>query len=213
VFCIGWKWLGEGQTSLIKIRDTKEYKTDVTDDRGVIDAFRPVMEKADYQVTWYGERFDFPFVNTRALCNDQRPLPLVPHADGWLTAKKKLKFQSNRLDGISRAIPVAPEATRALKLPIEPKDWVRAKAGYVDALKQVEAHCVADVEVLEKVYLALRPFSSNPPNLSKVNHPNVDGCPACGGVSVQRRGFNVTTFGRVQRCHCQTCGHWFSLKG
>lgn len=211
IFCIAWKWLDQKDVNLVRIRDTKEYRKDVTDDRGVVEAFRGVLSQADYQVTWYGERFDFPYLNTRALCNDQKPLPLVPHADGWRTARKKMKFQSNRLAGISRAIPVAPGDTRVLKTNLSPKDWVRAKAGYADALLQVEKHCVADVNVLEKVYLALRPFSVNPPNLSLAGSPVKEGCPACGGVKTHNRGFTVTANGRRQRRQCQDCGHWFTI--
>jgi len=210
VFCISYKWLGDKQIHTIAIRDTKEFKNDVTDDRGVIDAFRKVMEQADYQVTWYGERFDFPFINTRALCNAQKPLPLVPHADGWRTARKKMRFQSNRLDGISRAIPVAPGKKRELKNYIGGRHWVRAKAGYKDALAQVEKHCVADIRILENVYLALRPYAVNPPNLSKVVYQDIQGCPACGCSNIQKRGYAVTAHGRRQRMHCQDCGHWFS---
>jgi len=211
VFCIGWKWLGEKKVNIIRIRETDEFKKDVTDDRGVIEMFRQVLEQADYQVTWYGERFDFPFVNTRALCNNQLPLPMVPHADGWRTARKKLKFQNNRLDGVSRAIPVLPGKKRELKTYIEGRHWVRAKAGYIDALAYVETHCIADIKVLENVYLTLRPFAVNPPNLSKVIQPEIHGCPACGEKSVHRRGYFVTANGKKQRVRCQACGHWFSL--
>lgn len=211
IFCIGYKFLGDKRVKLISIANTEEFKKDVTDDRGVISQFAEVMEKADYQVTWYGERFDYPYINTRALLNSQPPVPIIPHADGWRTARKKLKFQSNRLDGVSRAIPTAPGAKRELKTYIEGRHWVRAKAGYKDALSYVGEHCIADIRVLEKVYLALRPFSVNPPNLSKVRHPELNGCPACGKYRIIKKGFLVTVAGRRQRFLCQDCGHQFSL--
>ena len=211
IFCIGYKWLHEKRVRIIGVRDTSEFKKDVTDDRGVIREFAKVMAEADIQVTWYGEKFDERFINTRALLNSQEPMPVIPHWDGWKTAKFKLRFQSNRLDGVSRAIPVKPGAKRELKTYIEGRHWVRAKAGYTDALEYVEKHCIADIKVLENVYLALRPFSKPTANVAKIRHPELEGCPACGDKRLQARGYLVTSRGRKRRFQCQECAHWFTL--
>lgn len=211
ILCIGYKWLHEKKVHLIRIRDTAEFERDVTDDRGVLAAFIPVFEKADLHVTWFGEGFDLPFVQTRLMMSKMKPLASVPHVDGWRIARKRLKFRSNRLDGVSRAIPVPKEADRLIKTPITPEQWVRGQAGHSASLKYIEDHCKADVLVLEQVYLHLRPFGYSMPNLSKLRHPELEGCPSCGDKRLWSRGYRLTVRGKQRKMQCQGCGHWTSL--
>lgn len=210
VLCIAWKWFGKGKPQVIRIRDTREFKNDRTDDSGLLKRFAPIFEKADLHVFWFGEYFDYPFVQTRLMMAGLPPIPNIPFIDGWRIAKKKLKLRSNRLDAVSKIIPVT--GKREEKLQPSPKDWRRANAGHADALKVIEDRCVSDVLVLEQVYGAIRHLASgNTPNLSKLNPEIAEGCPACGSHEIQRRGFNLSARGKRQRMACLACHHWFSL--
>lgn len=207
VFCIGYKWLGEKKTHLISIRDYPAFNRDITDDRAVLKAFAKVMEEADLMVTHYGQRFDYPFLNTRCMIHGMKPMPSVPHVDTWRIAKYKLALHSNRLDTLSRVIPVS--GVRELKTPLEAPQWMKGRAGHVPSIRYIEAHCRADVRVLEDVYVKIRPFSSNLPNLAK-HQDGVFGCPACGSEKVHARGYHLTAHGKRRRYQCQGCGQWFS---
>lgn len=211
VFCIGWKWLGLPEINLIKIRQFPRFKRDVTDDRDVIKAFAAVMGRADLIVAHYGDKYDIPFVNTRSLIHGMGPMPNVPSYDPWRTARYKLKFNSNRLDNISKHVPILKGEERPLKTPIEPRCWVRAKAGHVPSLRYIEEHCRADVIVLEKEYLAIRPFASSLPNLAKCGGLKEEGCPSCGSPTIQSRGYRLTARGNHRRYQCRLCRHWFAL--
>ena len=208
VFCIGYKWLDEKKIHLISIRDfAGSFRRDTTDDRAVLAKFLDVMAEADVQIAHYGSRFDVRFVNTRLMMHGMEPLRRVPIIDTWRLAKDHLCFHSNRLDAISRAIPVH-RGSRKLKTPLEPEHWVRARAGDIKSLRYIEAHCIADIEVLEATYLELRRFSNNPPNLAKAL--DREGCPACGGERTQYRGYILTARGKRRQLQCRDCAHWFS---
>lgn len=223
VFCIGWKWFGESKVNLISVRDfPKSFDRDPTDDKEVIKAFTKIMAEADIQVFWYGLRFDLPFVNTRALINSLDPLPKVPHIDGWRIAKDRLKFNSNRLDTVSRAIPITntlepnPNRGDERKTVLDPIAWMKAASGHIPSIKLIEDHCEKDVIVLENVYVAIRKHANNMPNLSKLNSLILgerskfkEGCPSCGSFRMQARGKSLTVRGSKHRYQCQSCGHWF----
>lgn len=210
IFCIGYKWAGEKQTHLISIRDfPKNFKNDTTNDKHVVEAFSKIVSEADVMVTHYGQRFDYPFVQTRLMMHGLPPLKDVPHIDTWRIAKYKLKFNSNRLDTISRAVPVGRDEKRELKTPLDSHHWVRGAAGHVPSIVYIERHCAADVKVLEKTYTTIRPYASSLPNLSKYLDKTREGCPACGAIETQKRGIKLTARGHQQRYQCQKCAHWF----
>jgi uncharacterized protein YprB with RNaseH-like and TPR domain len=211
LLCISYKWLGEDKVHTLKVRNTKEWRRDRTDDSGILNKFSDLLGQADLHVFWFGEYFDLPFVQTRLMMNNLKPLPNIPFIDGWKIARKKLKLRSNRLDAVSKLIPIPKDIIREEKLHPEPIHWVRANAGYVDAMKIIEERCESDVKVLEQIYLAIRPYSVNPPNLAKIRHPELEGCPACGDKRVIARGYRIYVRNKVQRFQCQECGHWFCL--
>jgi rubredoxin len=82
----------------------------------------------------------------------------------------------------------------------------------------MKAYNINDVLILERVYLKLRPWIKNHPNIA-VHDDDVTVCPNCGGNHLEKRGFSVTQLGKYQRYHCRTCGTWsrdrknFAVKG
>jgi len=211
IFCIAYKWLGSSKVNLISIRQFDRFKRDVTDDVALIKKFLPYIEDADLQVAWYGSRFDLPFLNARCMMNKIDPPANTPMYDPWRTARYKLKLSSNRLANLSQLIPLPENGVRELKTPLDFKHWTRGRAGYADALKYIESHCVADIRVLEKVYLEMRKYGTALPNMSKIGNERREGCPACGSGQIQSRGTRATARGRQGRYQCVSCAAWFSL--
>jgi len=212
-FCVGYKWYGEaGKARVLTNRQFGEaFKKDPTDDRPLLEATGDLFSKADIIVGHYSKGFDYPFLQTRRLIHDMDPLPVIPHVDTWHIARYKLKLNSNRLDTVSRIIPVDSKL-RKEKTAIDPLIWNRAIAGDIKALKYIEHHCLMDIEVLEQVYEAIRPFASNLPNASKLFDSTRQGCPSCNASNTNRRGYRVTPHGRYRQYQCMECGHWFKGK-
>jgi hypothetical protein len=203
MLCLGFKTVGgRGKNArIISLGDYKSYEVDPTHDKALVKEAAKILSDCDAWLTWYGSRFDVPFVNSRLIYHDLPPLPPIPHIDGWRVARSKLRLHSNRLASVSAFLDVEE------KTPIKPNVWVRAKCGHRPSLNYVIQHCKQDVIVLEQVYEHLKPLIDQHPN-SGLFSGNADACPACGGFHITRQGERVTKTRTYPRFQCQDCGMW-----
>lgn len=141
---------------VITKEDIKKYPADKTDKRIVKDLVRDV-KRFDRIVTHYGRRFDIPYTRTRALIvGVEFPyFGSISNDDTWLTARRKLKLNSNRQDTVDRAL-----FGKSNKTHLSPKYWIAAARGSKRALNYVLDHNKRDVIALERVWLKLRNFVS-----------------------------------------------------
>lgn len=204
LICFGGKFAGEKKPFILSITDSPTFKKDPTNDKWLVEKCANVLSMADEWVTWYGKRFDVPFLSSRLLSHGLNSLPPCPHIDGWEIARKQLKLHSNRLASVQAFLnlPVA-------KTIIRPDHWVKAMAGNRDAIRYIIEHCEKDVLVLEQAYEKLRPLIINPPNLNLLNG-RPENCESCGGPKekIIRSGTHTTRKRIVFRFKCQICGHW-----
>jgi uncharacterized protein YprB with RNaseH-like and TPR domain len=149
LFCFAIKPLGE-EPIIISELDTKYKKRFKGDDAAICGAVRDEIEQYDTWVSWYGRKFDIPFLNTRLIMHNSRPLQNRFHIDLWETCRRKLKLHSNRLEAAAIALDVPYSKTH-----ITPSVWGKASAGDSKALEYIIEHCKLDVFVLEEVYKRL----------------------------------------------------------
>lgn len=208
ILCAGWKVIGDSKTHVIKINDFPLHKKDCTNDYEVVKRMGEVLATADGVVTWFGQFFDEPYLNSRLLVHN---LPLLPpftagtHIDGWRIARKKLKLNSNRLASVSSFLGVEE------KTPLNGPIWVKAMAGDKSALRYVYKHCEQDVIVLEQVYERLKPLCNWHFNVNLAAEPAdklAPLCPRCGSDKLERRGFRWSYSTKTQRFYCKGCGAW-----
>jgi uncharacterized protein YprB with RNaseH-like and TPR domain len=202
MLCFGYKWLGK-KPQVVAVTDfPKQFKNDPTDDRKVAEFAAKTIAEADMLVSWYGKRYDVPFIDTRLLYHRMHPLPHIPHLDGWEIAKRKLKLRSNRLASVSTFLGVDE------KTPIKGPTWVRAAAGHAPSIRYIVEHCRQDTLVLEQVYERLKPFAAHlHPNRALLEGLH-SGCPVCGSEHLQKRGTYVAKARMFQRIQCIDCGAW-----
>lgn len=198
--CIAWKWSGEEDIYYLSIADTDTFAKDPTNDRKIIEEFRAVVETADIVVGHYSTKFDYPYLQTRALFHGLKPYPTdMRHVDTWRVARNTLRLNSNRLASLAAHIGVEE------KTPLNGRIWVKAMAGHKPSIEYVVEHCVQDVVVLEDVYEKIKMLRPDNPKVSIV------GCPTCGSQRTQSRGLARTTKRIVHRYSCNSCGHWFRI--
>lgn len=196
---IGYKWAHEKKTKIMSIADYPGRKS--TDDAPMLREFEKVFREADLVVHHFGDYYDIPFLQTRRFIHGMKPMPRVATVDTWRIAKKRLKFHSNRLDAILKALG-CPYAKTAL----DGNAWIDASAGDRKALKYIVHHCKMDVLVLEWVYNKIKPVWDQ--------HPAIYGklrCKACGGAKFRSEGIRPTTEKIYRRLVCVNCG--LSKKG
>ena len=198
ILCIAWKWEDQKRVQVASIADAPSFRKQPTNDKWLIETFRPILEEADVICGHYAQRFDMPFLQTRALYHGLAPLPQLPLIDTWRVARDRLKLNSNRLASLAAALGV--EEKTALLGPT----WIEAMAGHEGSIDYVVKHCKQDVVVLEQVYQKIKGLRSGPMRLGSREE-----CPSCGSHSIQARGQIKTLLTKKQRFSCNDCGRWF----
>lgn len=179
------------------------------DDSHLVAELVDFLSDSDVLVHHYGDRFDLPYLNTRALLHGIPVLPPIRTIDTWRVARNYLALTSNRLDTVNDLVN---KETQKYKLPWE--NWRLCAYGDKKAMDQLVDYNINDVVALEESYLALRPIIRNHPyvgmrfNLDDPNRP----CPACASENTQQRGQRRTKCFIIKRHHCQNCGHWYDGK-
>jgi len=194
ILCIGYKWVGESP----KILSIKDYPGEYYDDSSIIEAFLPILDSADIEVTHYGTLFDIPFLKARMLKHHLGYFPSIAHVDTYFVAKSNLRISSKRLDRIARFLDC-----KTKKTVVDPEIWLDAKHGDLDAMEYIEKHCLADCKVLEEVYMKLRPMMKRHPVIGEWGN-----CHVCGKNHIIRKGYSTTLKGGKQiRIKCMDCGN------
>jgi len=193
----------------LRIDDYKGWQKDPWHDRDLVLDLVDDLSGADTWITYYGKRFDVPFLNTRILYWRSRGVRVdhlenVPHIDLYDTAKRRLRLHSNRLQSVSDLL------GNGDKTPLELPVWLKAAGGHKKSIDYVDKHCQEDARILAKNYIALRPLVVAHPHLGLLAGTK-DSCPVCGGSEIQSRGIYVTQASRRRRLFCRSCGKWSSI--
>ena len=132
-------------------------------DKRVVTSCLAKMQNYDRLIGHYSERFDFPFIRSRALYWGLDPL--LPHygdikqTDTWRMAKNLLKISSNRQENIARPL-LGAEGGEPLKTRIDSRHWLAALQGDKAALDYILDHNRRDVQELANNYNRLKVFAS-----------------------------------------------------
>lgn len=145
--------------------DGKVYKRVVTPDeikKGTFDKdllrdlVRDIL-RFDRVVTWYGSKFDIPYIRTRCLYHNV-PFPVFRecmHTDAYMIAKYKLKMHSNRLGAVAPFLGIPAKGH-----PLNPEVWLKALSGNVKALKFILTHNIEDIVSLREVWKKINKYAN-----------------------------------------------------
>lgn len=200
IICICWKILEQKaiySTSILD--DPKRFKKDVNDDYVVLKKIREVLEDATMVIGHNLKKFDYKKINARLIFHGLDPLPnSIIQLDTLTEVRKVASFPSNRLDYLAKLLTGEgkTETSRGL--------WFRVLKGDKEAVKEMTKYCKNDVQILEDVYLKIRPYIKN--------HPVVDPefrqetCHKCGSDQLIKRGVRYTAAGvkKIQQ-QCKAC--------
>jgi len=125
------------------------------DDVALAVALRDYLEQFDVILGWYSKMFDVPYLNTRLLIGNERPLRAdIMHVDAiWKAKKGSMALHSARLDALAKTFRLDVQKTG-----LDPEIWNDAADGDKEAMDYVVEHCEADVLVLRKVFHVLKPL-------------------------------------------------------
>jgi hypothetical protein len=201
-----WQWLGEKEIHVKGLCDYRGYKKDLINDEQLLQELHKLMSEADIVVGHNAASFDIKRANARFLFHGMEPVKPYKTIDTLKEARKILKGNSNKLDALARYFKIGH------KLPHTGKDlWLSCVRGDLKAWKMMKEYNKHDVYLLEKVYLKLRPWMKNHPNLAIVTR-ELQTCPKCGSGEYWKNGTAYTLTGEAQRYKCKNCFGWYQGK-
>lgn len=207
IISVAWTELGSKKVLCKSIADYPEYKAGVINDEQLVKDTWKVLDEADILVAHHGDAFDFKKLNARFVYHGLTAPSSYKTIDTKKVASKYFKFDGNSLSALGTYLNVGKKlSTGGFDL------WDNCINGDLKAWKKMKEYNVGDVELLEAVYLVLRPFMENHPNLNAVLGGSAGNstCPSCLSVDIHKRGFSITRTGRKQRFQCNACGSWSS---
>lgn len=162
-----------------------------------------LMDEAGAICHYNGTKFDVPTLNAEFLKVGMKPPSPSRHIDLLITAKRKFRLASNKLEFVARHLGIPGKVKhKGFEL------WRECMRKDKDAFKEMETYNRQDVVLLEQVYDRLLPWISGHPNQSE-DHKC---CPRCGSDKFQARGYAYTAASRYPRFQCTACGGWFRGK-
>ena len=188
-----YKWQGESDVTCVSQKSLSEKK--------VTKALWDLFQEADATIAHNGDAFDLKKARAKFTQFKLDPPTLSRSIDTKKIAKSQFGFTSNSLNDLGDFLGLGSKVDTGGK-----ELWFDCMDGIPKAWDKMIEYNKQDVVLLEKVYLRLRPWYPTHPNLSILSGNK--GCPSCGSLKVQSRGFRATVSGKQQRYQCQDCGHW-----
>ena len=199
------KWLGSDEVMVDSVHYYHE-NTGVPCDKEIVTSLWKLLDEADYFVYQNGDNFDLRRFNTRAIVHGLPPILPSKTIDTLKIAKYNFAFSSNRLDDLAVALGLP-----IRKIKTEFSLWSRCMEGDPTAFEEMIEYNIMDVDVLELVYLKLRPYDRKHPNFAlhlpqeKLEEGLV--CGTCGGPHVTPTGqYTTTPVSKFELYRCSDCG-------
>lgn len=205
IICAAWKWADHDNVYVKALPDYPGYKPGVVDDKKLVQQLWNLLDAADLVVAQNGDQFDIKTMNARFVAYGMKAPSFYATVDTRKVAKKYFRFGSNSLDGMGKFFGLGSKVNNGGF-----ETWLKCIAGDEKTWNLMKRYNVHDVKLLEKIYLKLRPFIKNHPNLNILGGTGGDSCPSCLSDDLSKRGFAVTKRGRYQRYQCNDCGSWSS---
>ena len=203
LLCWSAKWLDDDKIYSSALIDfPKEYKKDKENDKQVLKQLWKLLDEADIVIAHNAKKFDVRKSNARFIMNGLTPPSPYKIIDTLEAARQYFFFTSNKLNDLGKYLKVGQKVeTGGFKL------WRACMAGDKKAWKQMVTYCINDITLLEKIYLKLRPYILNHPNLTVYMDEDFI-CPKCGSKHIHKEGYTFTNAGKYQRFSCKDCGAW-----
>lgn len=199
-FCLAWsaKWLYSSEI-LGDVLTSKEVLKE--DDKRIMTSLWELINKADVVVAHNGNKFDIPRINSRFILNGLPPTKPYFSIDTCNIARRQFDFTSNSLNALASYFGIEHKLDTDFNL------WKRCLEGDEEALSYMLKYNKKDVAILEEVYLKLRPWIKNHPNMGNLEG-NKDACANCGSLNTTLlvQQYYYTNVGKYNLYRCNDCG-------
>lgn len=140
-----------GKVTMLRIDDKRN--PDKTSDKWVVKETIKILDSYDLIITWYGIKFDHPFLDTRAALHKLKFQDRNYRRDLWYSSRSRFKLRSNRLAVVGEFL-----FGKSGKNSITPKYWNKAIRGEKEGMDYVAHHNYLDLLETAKVYKRMMPL-------------------------------------------------------
>lgn len=199
MFCWSAKWLFSAETMSNCVTPKESLNED---DSRIVKSLWKLIDEADIIITHNGDRFDIPKMNSRFLLAGLPPTTSYFSIDTKKISCTQFGFSSNKLDALAGYFGIEHKLDTNFNL------WKRCLEGDKEALNYMETYNKKDVEILEEVYLKLRPWIKNHPNIGNFLELDTPVCSNCGHTEVDKLEdkYYYTSVGKYSIYRCPKCG-------
>lgn len=196
ILCWSAKWLFDSK-AFGEVVSPKE--AIAREDKRILPRVWNLMNEADIIVWQNGDNFDRKKLNTRFLLAGFPPPMYYKSVDTYKVFTDNFDFTYNKLDWVANVLGVGRKVQTSFEW------WNECAEGNQDYLSKMLKYNMVDVQLTEEVYLKIRPWISNHPNLGLFTLRG-DACRCCGDVNIKWSGKYQTALGLYKGFRCQTCG-------
>lgn len=202
ILCFAAKWLDTSNMITRSLPNYLLYKKDTENDKELVKDLWKLLDEADMVIAHNGDKFDLKKINSRFVFHGLLPPSPYKSIDTLKMARRYFGFTSNKLGDLGKTLSI-----KEGKLDTGGFDlWLKCLAGDLIAWKKMTQYNKRDVELLEQVYLRLKPWDTRHPNLGVNNEERI--CSRCGSSRLQSRGLYISKTLVYNRFWCATCGGW-----
>lgn len=192
--------------SLCQYHDTSNAEGGPRDDRELCQKLWQTLHDYDILIAHNGDRFDMRKIRARMIMHGMQPPAPVRTIDTLKMARSAAAFTSNKLEWLARYLSHLQKDGHK-KFPGHSL-WAECLKGNPEAWRAMREYNIPDVLSMEEVYLRLRPWAKQHPNVAAYYSDEKIRCPVCGSAHVHEDGESVSNTSVYARYHCEECGAW-----
>jgi len=176
------------------------------DDKRICSSIWDLINSADIIIAHNGDRFDIRKLNSRFILNGLKQPSPYQSIDTLKQSARYFAHSSHRLDWLGTLI------RNEGKIDTDFELWIRCENGEQEALDYMVKYNREDVNLLEEVYVWIRPWIKSHPNVGLYMDLTEPVCANCGSNKLTLEGYYTTQAGRYQavRCECGAIGRYRS---
>lgn len=194
VLCWTAKWLGEKESTFLRLKDGKH--------KSLLGPIHRMLNEADAVVHYNGQKFDIPTLNKEFLTHGFTPPSPYKQIDLLLTMREGFKFPSNKLDYICKTLDLGE------KLRHQGADlWMDCMDDKPEAWAIMESYNRRDVDLLETLYRRILPWIKKHPNRAALSGMEI--CVYCASHNIREDRKYTANQLTYKQYNCKDCGGWF----
>lgn len=193
-----YKWLGEDEVFYDAL--TPE-EIEAEDDSRIVLSLSEAMNEADIIIGYNLDRYDNRHVNAHRARLNLSPLNPFESIDLMKVAKKQFYLIRYTLAYVCSFLGLEQKTeTGGMQL------WIDCWKGKQDAIDKMVEYNIQDVKLTEDLYMRMRAWIHNHPNMNHYVDSDVDVCPKCGSHDLEYIGEKRTQINAFDAYKCRECG-------